>query len=61
VPDFHAFSKEVLKEAGKHTSETLRGFWEAIGVPPPREVEEALQRGLELSVFYKKRGGVGEA
>jgi hypothetical protein len=52
VADFQAFSKEVLREAGNRTSEVLRGFWKAIEVSPPREVEEALQKGLELSVFY---------
>jgi hypothetical protein len=55
VADFQAFSKEVVREAGKRTSEALRGFWEAIEVSPPQKVEETLQRGLELSVFYSAR------
>jgi hypothetical protein len=55
VADFSAFSKEVLKEAGKRTGEALRGLWEAIEVSPPREVEEALQKGLELFVLYYPR------
>jgi hypothetical protein len=61
VADYRAFSKEVLKEAGKRTGEALRGLWEAIEVPPPREVEEGLQRGLELSVFcFAHRGLPGK-
>jgi hypothetical protein len=52
VADFRAFSAEVLKEAGRRTGEALRGLWEALEVPPPVEVDEALQEGLEVSVFY---------
>ncbi len=58
VADFRAFSEEVLEEAGKRTAESLRGLWEALEVPPPRKVEEALRRGLEVFVFYSERTGV---
>jgi hypothetical protein len=61
VADSQAFSKEVLREAGKRTGEALRGLWEAIEVPPLPEVEEALQRGLELSLFcFAHRGLPGK-
>jgi len=52
VANFHAFAKEVFREACKRTSEALRGLWRAIEALPPPEVEVALRKGYKLEVEF---------
>ncbi len=50
--DPRAFAESVLREGARRTARVLEGLWEALGVPPPPEVEETLRKGHRVEVHY---------